>query len=197
MSAFSSVRHLPVVFRSLDVEGKTKPVPTLVCPVRADVMTVGSCGRCSDFRRIEFTGDSLPVLCCTIHPDHAHAARYERVQEVLRVPVVCTAADTTLAVVLPYLALGTALDAIPVLDSEARPIGLVTIREARRLAEAGIPLETLLSEVMSTQFVCVLPETSLSYASQLMVQTEAQRLVVVAADGAFLGLVTQHDMTSR
>lgn len=195
MSAFSRVRHLPVVFRSLDVEGKTKPVPTLVCPVRADVMTVGSCGRCSDFRRIEFTEDSSPVLCCVIHSDHAldGTARNERVQDVLRVPVVCTAADTTLAVVLPYLALGTALDAIPVLDSEARPIGLVTIREARRLVEAGIPLETRLSEVMSTQFVCVLPETSLSYASQLMVDTEAQRLVVVAADGAFLGLVTQHD----
>ena len=129
-------RQLPVIFQALDLEGKTKPVPTLVCPVRGDVMTVGNCGRCRDFRRVEFTEDSRPVLCCST--DHIADQPIERVQDLLRVPVVCTAPDTVLALVAPYLATGTNTDAIPVLDSAARPVGFVSIREMQRCVVARL-----------------------------------------------------------
>ena len=191
-------RRLPIVFRPLDLEGKTKPVPSVACPVRADVMTVGNCGRCIDFRQIDFDEDGRPVLCCTRdgrgkHGDGPHAAR---VQDVLRVPVICTAPDTALAVILPYLRAGTALDAIPVLDLHARPIGFLTLAEARRLVAAGIALDTTMEEVMGRQIVCALPETRLSDAADLLTETDSKQLFGVAADGTFLGLVTMHDLSA-
>jgi len=188
-------RHLPVVFRALDLESKTKPVPCLVCPVRADLMTVGNCGRCTDFRRIEFDEDSRPMLHCVGGGGMAAAAR-DRVQDIVRVPVVCTAPDTTLAVILPYLQLGTGLDAIPVLDLEARPIGFMTVAEARRLVQAGIALDTTVEDVMSRQLVCLLPETSLSDAAEVLDATESGQLFAVAADGSFLGVVTMRDISA-
>ena len=185
-------RTLPIVFRSLDVESKSKPVPTLVCPVRSDLMTAGNCGRCASFRRIDFTDDGQPVLCCATDPKHGELKAH--VHDLLRVPVVCAVGDTTLAVVLPYLSLGTPLDVIPVLDADARPIGSLTIRDARRLVAAGIPLDTTLAEVISRQIVCVLPETTLADAGELLAETEAAQLFAVGPDGVFLGVLSRRDV---
>jgi len=193
MSRYRPTRHLPVVFHALDIEGKTKAVPALICPVRADLMTVGSCGRCQEFRRIEFTNDGHPVLCCSAAEDH-EADAVERVQSALQVPAVCTAPDTTLATALQYSTLATQEDAIPVLDWDSSPIGFVTVRELKQLQSAGIPPAATLSEVMSRQVVCVLPETTLADACELLAVTESAQLFVVGADGSFLGLITPHDL---
>ena len=183
-------RRLPIVFRSLDLEEKTKPVPCVVCPVRADIMTVGNCGRCRDFRRIEFSDDAQPLLRCATQLRIAGtSSQPPRVQDVVRVPVFCAAADTTLASVLPYLILGTAQDAIPTLDSEARPMGFVTISELRILVAAGIPLDTALVDVMSQRMTCVLPETALADAERRVARENSQRLMAVNPDGTFLGCV--------
>lgn len=184
-----TTRRLPIVFRSLDLEEKTKPVPCVVCPVRADIMTVGNCGRCPDFKRIEFSDDAQPMLRCATQLRLAGATDPQRVQAVLRVPVFCAAADTTLASVLPYLILGTAQDAIPTLDSEARPMGFVTISELRILVQAGVPLDTALVDVMSQRMTCVLPETSLEDAERRVAREDSQRLMAVNPDGTFLGCV--------
>ncbi|HKP60635.1 MAG TPA: CBS domain-containing protein [Polyangiales bacterium] len=188
-------RQLPVVFHPLDLEGKTRPVPTLVCPVRGDVMTVGGCGRCPDFRHIEFTQDSRPVLCCSTNRRARTAVA--RVQDLLRVPVACTAPDTTLGLLEPLLQAGATDDVVPVLDLAARPIGFVATEELRRLLRAGIPRETAMSEVMSRLMVCVLPETTLEEARALLAETQSSQLFAVAADGSFLGLIAPRDVTGR
>ena len=187
-----TMRRLPVVFHPLDLECKTKPVPALVCPVRGDVMTAGGCGRCRDFRSIEFDEHSRPVLVCSAHRGERRPS--ECVQDLLRVPLVCTAADTKLALIVPHLRLGALHDAIPVLDLQARPIGVVSLRELERLVDAGIPLDTMMCEVMSRLFVCVPPDAELEYASELLSQTQAAQLFAVAADGTFLGLLSHAEI---
>jgi CBS domain-containing protein len=195
MRHYRPTRHLPVVFHALDIEGKTKAVPALICPVRGDLMTVGSCGRCREFRRIEFTTSGHPVLCCS--EDECEADDAERVQSVLQVPAVCTASDTTLATALQYSTLAMQEDAIPVLDWDSSPIGFVTVRELQQLQSAGVPPAATLSEVMNRQVVCVLPETTLADACELLAVTEAERLFVVGVDGSFLGLVTAHGLAKH
>jgi len=193
MRRHRTTRHLPVVFRALDVEGKTKPVATLICPVRADVMTVGNCGRCQEFRRIEFTLSGHPVLCCAGVEEHEVEA-VELVQSALRVPAVCTAADTTLATALQYSTLVRSEDAIPVLDWDASPLGSIRVSDLTRLELAGVPRAATLSEVMSRQVLGVLPETTLADARELLAVTESTQLFVVGADGSFLGQVTASDL---
>jgi CBS domain-containing protein len=193
---YQPTRHLPVVFHSLDVEGKTKAVPALICPVRADLMTVGSCGRCEEFRRIEFTQDGHPVLCCAAD-QHGEVDAEVRVQSALRVPAMCTAPDTTLETALQYAMLAEQEDAITVLDWDSNPIGFVTLRELKQLEHSGIPPTATLSEVMSQQIVCVLPETTLADACELLAVTAAAQLFVVGADGSFLGLVTPRDLAEQ
>src|SRR5438132_1415185 len=118
-------RRLPVVFRALDVEQKTKLVPVLLCPAHGALMTVGNCGRCERFRRIEFTEQGAPVVACAADParpawpaairDDAH------VQSLVRVPSLCVARDTPIAEILPFLGPHSSSDAIPILDDDARP----------------------------------------------------------------------------
>lgn len=192
------MRQLPIVFRALDLEDKTRPIAEVVCPVRADVMTVGNCGRCRHFRRIDFTSDGEPMLCCAPgvgrRVTDSDPGTPKRVHDLVRVPVVCTAPDTALAAVLPYLALTTHFEAIPVLGLDARPVGFLSMHDARRLYAAGVPLDTELWELMSRALVCVLPETSLTEAKRLLEETGASQLFAVSADGTFVGVVQASDL---
>lgn len=198
MTAVPKMRQLPIVFRALDLEDKTRPIAEVVCPLRADVMTVGNCGRCRHFRRIDFTPAGEPILCCAPGVGR-RVTDSERgipkcVHDLVRVPVVCVAPDTELAVVLPYLGWTTHLEAIPVLGWDGRPLGFFSVHEARRLYAAGVPLDTEIWELMSRALVCVLPETSLFEAKRLVEEAGALQLFAVSADGTFVGVVHGSDL---
>jgi CBS domain-containing protein len=187
---------LPVTFHPLDLEAKTRPVPSLVCPERRDLMTVGNCARCRDFCRIDFSQAGQPLLRCETRAVRGGTHLSERVQDLLRVPVLCAAPDTTLQSIVSFLDLGMPRDAIPVLDLDARPIGVLSIQDIHRLIRGGIPLQTTVSEVMSRLIVCVLPETALTDAAQLLLETQSAQLFAVTADGTFLGLLAEHDLST-
>src|ERR1700761_8640226 len=111
------IRRLPIVFRALDIEGLTKPIAAVVCPARHDVITVGSCGVCGEFRRIDFTDEGQPMVCCTPTPARTRPEDATKVKDVLRVPALCAAPATTIKAVFPYLTLEQPETVIPVLDS--------------------------------------------------------------------------------
>lgn len=198
MLPLRKTHHLSIVFRPLDLHGVTKPVPTVVCHARGEVMTVGNCGACGAFRRIDFTHDGLPVVCCVTRGPYEPPAPddpdFTEAQSVLRVPPVCAAADTTIRDVLPYMEEPGMHDIIPVLDLTARPAGLVPCTEIARLIEAGASLDTYLSTFMNPVFARVTPRTSLREAAARRPESIFRGVVVVGHDGTFLGLVAAEDL---
>jgi CBS-domain-containing membrane protein len=188
--------ELPVVFRSLDVEGKTQPLPAVICPNRRDLMTVGNCGECEGFRRIEFTADSQPVLRCApevIARDERSGPR--RVQEAVRVPAICAAIGTPVAAVLPYLDESHRHEVIVVLDRGAHPLGLVPVEALRSLVANSGPLDTRLGACITMQGVRVTPNATLREAARLMDAAGCEQLVVTMSNGTFLGLVSRADLS--
>lgn len=189
-------RQLPIVFRPLDVEGKTKPVPLVWCPDRVASMTVGICGRCQQFSRVEFTELSRPVLACG---GRSRALRSRKphprqVVELARVPLLCVADDTPLGALLPQLDRLADDEWVPVLDRDARPIGLAPARDLRKLAARRVPLSTPVSLVTYSPPLCVFPDTTLDDARQMVAAHGVAVLVVVAPDGTFLGMLGARDL---
>jgi CBS domain-containing protein len=192
-------RRLPIVFRALDVEGKTKPLPVLLCPAHGALMTVGNCGRCARFRRVEFTEQGAPVVACAAdrdRPARSVVARDDaQVQSLVRVPSLCVAQDTPIAEILPFVGPHSSADAIPVLDEDARPIGLVSRADLRCMIASGVALSTAVSTALRTLPIRVLPETSLGEALALQTCSVRRDCVVVGADGTFLGLLPASELS--
>jgi CBS-domain-containing membrane protein len=196
MSHIEKKRRLSIQFRALDLEGKTKPVPCVVCPEHADLMTLGSCGRCGAFRRIDFTQEGRPVMTCAAPPSEgiAGSARTKTMQDLLRVPLLCVAEDTKVAVWVPFMGLSDEDDVIPVLDSRARPVGLATFRELqKRLPELDATTATIAS-LASAATPLLSIDATLAEARATLADTKSSYVFVVAADRTFLGILTAIDL---
>lgn len=190
---------MPVVFHSLDVERKTKEVPCVICPVRRDLMAVGGCAYCSEFKCVEFDADSKPVLSCgRLRPwNAASRASRPRVVDVMRMPLIVTAADSPLDSVREYLELGCATDAIVVLDKLARPLGFVSVGQLRIAFGAMTEDETrefTLAALVDADIPCATPDTTLQAAIDLLARTKAPGLFVVSVEGMFLGSVSRTEL---
>ena len=193
----SKKQRLPIMVRALDIEGVTMGVPTVLCPSRRDVMTVGTCRQCRGFRRLERDERGKAVLTCVPleHVERAHLDVHAcEVKDVLRVPMACAAPDTTLGSIQPYLELHQPEDVIPVLDWSARPIGLITIAGLQRLIRGGAELSCRLSSVMSVHFAVAAPSMSLADAARLPNDSEFRGVIVVDVDDTFLGLVPASEL---
>lgn len=84
---------------------------------------------------------------------------------------------------------------VVVIDSEQRPVGLLTERDVVRLCSEHIdPPAVLMKQVMHSPVVTVLPRKRLHSAVRLMEQARIRRLVVVDEDGRACGLLTHHDV---
>jgi hypothetical protein len=190
--------HLPIVFQPLDLHGVTKAVPTVVCPTRGEVLTVGTCGGCGEFRRIEFTYDGQPVVSCvtraTYEPPAPDDPDISEAQNVLRVPHVCAAPDTTISDVLPYVARRHAQEVIPVLDMCARPVGLAACEKIVHLFKHGADPQARLSSFMDVVFARVYPHTRLREAAAQRPEGAYRGVVVVGYDETFLGLVAASEL---
>ena len=196
VSLTSKGQRLPVAFRALDVEATTKRMPGLICPARND-MGVGSCSSCSCDQRIDLDDDGAPEVTCRtrgVDFDCDRVCSDSEVKDMLHVPVVCAAAETTIAVVRPYLDLQAPLDVIPILDRHARPFGIVSCAELRQRIEEGIDQTTPLASLMSTCVPRVLPCTTLGEAALVRKGVGFGGVMVVGVDGSLLGLVSARDL---
>lgn len=183
--------RLPVIFHALDLEGTTKRLATVLCPRRADLMTVDTCATCDEFQRIVLHEDGTPMVCCRPAVPQRRA-RY--VSELIRMPALCTSADTPVAMLLPYLPLKPPYDAIPVLADDASPIGITTCASLRSLVASGVASDTPLELVMSSNFVRVRRDTAVADAAALLPNSGWTGVVVVAPDGAFMGVIAESDL---
>jgi CBS domain-containing protein len=111
-------------------------------------------------------------------------------------PVTAGAQDSVLAVARRMRA-GN-IGAIPIVDDQQRPIGLLTDRDIvlRCVAENRVPERCRVGDILSGQVIAVDADRTLEYASRLMAEHQVRRLPVVER-GRLIGMISLGDIAVR
>jgi PAS domain S-box-containing protein len=86
---------------------------------------------------------------------------------------------------------------LPIVDDNDQIVGLMTYTSIRQMLHPVDLLRSrLVSEVMNTDVICAVPETSILELTQLMTQHQVSSVVIVAADDPThaVGIVTETDI---
>ncbi len=217
-------RTLPVRERRvLAGDGEVTSTRTVLCPKHGEAIAVSLCGECPDCERIDVVDGRPSVIChpaspratmrwaSMLHRILPSAADRVAIAEVMGRDLRCVTADVSIEVVTELL-LDNDLGALPVVDGEGFPIGMVSktdlVREGfingetRAVAPAGVrgagmhvaelPRATV-GEVMMPMAYTLREDEPLSRAAAVMTAEKVHHLAVVAADGRVVGLLSSLD----
>jgi len=84
------------------------------------------------------------------------------------------------------------IGAVPVLDEEGRPVGLLSQTDLLNAAMLGEDLTA--AELMTGRMIAVHEEATMSHAMLTMAQERVHRLIVVDEDGHAIGILTVMDV---
>ena len=86
--------------------------------------------------------------------------------------------------------------ALPVVDNQDRPIGVVTDRDisCRVIAKGRDARQTQVRECMTEAPVCVGADASVEECCRLLEENQIRRLVVLDDDGVCCGMISQADV---
>ncbi|NTX03389.1 CBS domain-containing protein [Myxococcus sp. CA051A] len=89
--------------------------------------------------------------------------------------------------------------ALPVIDVDNKPIGVITDRDitCRIIAKGKDPYMLNVSDAMSMPAATVYRDTSLEDCLELMEQNQVRRMVVLDDDGTVCGMVAQADLVKQ
>jgi len=188
---------LPVVVEWVDTPDRVDRVlPAILAMVREGLVTV----------------EDVDVVKYSHRPLHGPPADLT-VGEVMTSPAAFAHPDTPLRELVQFL-LEREGRALPIVDSEQRPVGIVTNTDlvergglllrlellgaltADQLAEilASFDAGRTVAEVMTSEVVTVHPETPLSEAGRIMAARNLKRLPVVDGAGRLVGVVSRVDL---
>ncbi|MEX1031771.1 MAG: CBS domain-containing protein [Cellvibrionaceae bacterium] len=107
----------------------------------------------------------------------------------------CCSPDASLREAAQYMA-DCDCGEIPVLDSQKRPIGVITDRDiaCRAVAKGKAPETTKVSDIMTSPAITIGPEQTLEDCCKLMDDNQIRRVPVVDDSGACCGIVAQADV---
>lgn len=188
------VVRLPITSRALDIDELTRPVQIVGCPARHDVVTVDNCRQCRDFRRIEHSDPGQVVVCSGSRDAATQLKHTVSVQQKVQLPHVCASIDTTLSALLPYADTLQPWEAIPVLDPQARPVGVLMGSELHRLSAGRMNATQRAERIMSTSFATVFLCMSLADAAKLRSHSCFRGVIVVSEHNTFVGVVSELDL---
>ncbi len=117
------------------------------------------------------------------------------VSEVMTEDPICCSPDDSIQEVASQMAKQDCGE-IPVVDSQRRPIGVVTDRDicCRAVAKGRDPSSTSAREVMTEPVITVTPEDSIETCCQHMEENQIRRIPVVDGNGVICGIVAQADI---
>jgi CBS domain-containing protein len=120
-----------------------------------------------------------------------------KVREVMSSPAHSCTADTNLAaaaIVMRDYKCG----ALPVLDEQGRPIGILTDRDVCMAVarKNRFPAAISVHEVMTPHPLTCSPDTGLTEVVDLMTEHHVRRLPVVDAEGRLVGIVSLNDVAA-
>lgn len=174
------------MMRALDIQELTRPVQTVMCPARHNTITVSNCRQCRDFRRIEQSPVHGALVACSARDAPQSAAS---VRDKVQLPSVCASVHSTLAALLSYADSLHPWQAVPILDHQTKPVGILTGLELNRLRNARVDPSQRLQRLMSTSFATVFPCMSLADAARMRSDHVFRGVVVVSEDDVFVGVV--------
>ena len=121
-----------------------------------------------------------------------------RISDIMTPNLACCGADS-LAPEAAQLMCDNDCGAIPVVDAQNRPIGIVTDRDiaCRAVAHGWNAAELPASAVMSAPLVALHPDETFDDAIQVMKENHVHHLPVIEDDGRLLGIVAQSDLGRR
>jgi CBS domain-containing protein len=109
----------------------------------------------------------------------------------------CCAPDTSLQEVAKMM-VEVDCGCIPVVDENAKPVGMITDRDitVRAVARGKNPLDLTAGKIMTSNVYTVTPETTIEECCRLMEQKQVRRIAVVDAEGVCCGMVAQADIAN-
>lgn len=143
------------------------------------------------------TGDLLLVCSPDVSPPDPDGTDPMRtpVTRILRPEVHCVRSTLHLAA-LVELFTDERLGATPVVDGDARPIGVVTKTDLLRALERGSPaaLEHTVEQVMTPLAFSLPDDASVAQAAALMAFEDVDHVPVLSSEGRVVGLVSSLDV---
>ena len=112
----------------------------------------------------------------------------------LMTPNPVTVAPSTTAIDAARVMIENKVGPLPVVEGD-RPVGIVTDRDliAHVLAEGRDPQSTTVDEIATKDLVTAAPDIDLDDASQLLVEHQLDRLVIVE-EGKLVGILSEADI---
>jgi CBS domain-containing protein len=118
-----------------------------------------------------------------------------QVRQVMSSDVQCCTAETPIPEVARMMVKGDC-GAIPVVDGQRHPVGVVTDRDItiRAVAKGQDPRGLKAGDCMTPQAICVRAEADVREAVRMMERRQVRRVPVVDEKGACVGMLAQADV---
>jgi CBS domain-containing protein len=183
--------------RILAGNGEATATRTVLCPQHGEAVSLALCGECPRCQEISERG----VTCTpdTPHPTMRWASRLHRIlpsaadrvaiADVMSRDVACVRSDVGVESLLALFR-DRAIGAVPVVDAEGFPIGVVSKSDlVRERDELGFTVADLMTPMAYT----LREDDPLSRAAGVMAVESVHHLPIVAADGRVVGMLSSLD----
>lgn len=196
----------------LQGDGTVRRTLTVQCEPKGETVYADGCKDCQRFVALRAPRPGRPgVIYCGAASDATRAEPGDLVGDLMERDVVCVREDVD-ADAVARLLLGRDLSAVPVIDEEGRPRGVISHTDLLRAAcdidarDPGVdghfdwpsrvlpmPASTA-ADVMTPLAFSVRESTKVAAAAALMAMESVHRLPVVDVDGAVIGVLSSLDV---
>jgi CBS domain-containing protein len=183
--------------RILAGDGEATATRTVLCPQHGEAVALARCGECPRCEQISDKGVSctpdapLPTMrwASRLHRILPSAADRVAIAEVMTRDVACVRDDVSVES-LQALLRDRGIGAVPVVDCEGFPVGLVSKSD---LVRERWPDDASVAELMTPLAFTMREDDPLSGAAAVMTVERVHHLPIVAADGRVVGMLSSLD----
>jgi len=175
--------------RTLSRDGALSPERTIRCTQRGEVFVL-NCLFCSHNGGIRDAGGGRRFILCD---DPEANASDESVSALMTPTVLCVQRDVGVAAIVKLL-LAHAISAVPVVDADGRPIGMVSKTDLVRHIGDDALSTTIAADVMTPLVYSISEQAAAANAAALMAYEGIHHLPVLSSTGRVVGIVSALDV---
>jgi CBS domain-containing protein len=177
--------------RVLEASGETEVTRTVDCPEQGRI-DPDVCAHCLSGRGEDASGRF--VTCSQAKERATRDLGYGApLEEIMTASVRCVRTDVTAEGVLDLLR-EHAIEAVPVVDAQGRPVGIVTKSDLFRELQLGHGISRTAGELMTRHVLWLPPEAAIASAAALMAAERIHHAIVLADDRRVIGIVSSLDL---